>query len=105
VYQVEQTGVSDLLSQSINNTVDDVFELAEKAIDHVSRRCPIEATGQPTSRILTFSFDGTNTVDVLIMVKKLHISPGGLCSRVYVGEDGANTSKSSKIEARTLKQC
>jgi hypothetical protein len=44
-----------------------VFEVGEEAIDRVSRRRSIEATGQPDDRVLKFPLNRTNPVDVLVV--------------------------------------
>jgi len=44
-----------------------VFEVGEEAIDRVSRRRSIEATAEPDDRVLEFSRDWTDAVDVLVV--------------------------------------
>jgi len=66
VGQVEQAAAGGLLDER-SNLVDDVFEVGEEAIDRVSRRRSIEATAEPDDRVLEFSRDWTDAVDVLVV--------------------------------------
>jgi len=56
-----------LLDEAVEDLVDDVFEVGEEAIDRVSRRRSIEATAEPDDRVLEFSRDWTDAVDVLVV--------------------------------------
>ena len=50
----------------VEHLANDVFEVGKEAIDRVSRRGSIEPTAQPDNRVLKFSFNGTDDVDVLV---------------------------------------
>jgi len=67
VGQVEQAAKRGLLDESVKDVVNNVFEVGEKAIDHVSRRRSIEAAAQPNDRVPKLSFNGTNAVDVVVV--------------------------------------
>jgi len=55
-----------LLDEVVEHLANDVFEVGKEAIDRVSRRGSIEPTAQPDNRVLKFSFNGTDDVDVLV---------------------------------------
>ncbi|WP_092902960.1 hypothetical protein [Halostagnicola kamekurae] len=48
-----------LLDEPVEDFVDDVFEVSDKAIDRVSRRRSIEPPAQPNDRVLKLSFNET----------------------------------------------
>jgi len=64
--QVEQAARRGLLDESVKDLVNDVFEVAEKAIDRISRRWSIEARAQLDDRVSKLLFNRTNAVDVLV---------------------------------------
>jgi hypothetical protein len=55
-----------LLDEPVEDFVNDVFEVGEKAIDRVSRRRSIEATAEPDNGVVQFSCNRTDTVDALL---------------------------------------
>jgi len=65
--QVEQAAAGGLPRRGGRRPVDDVFEVGEEAIDRVPRRRSIEATAEPDDRVLEFSRDWTDAVDVLVV--------------------------------------
>jgi len=44
-----------------------MFEIGEKAIDHISGRRSIAATAQPDNRVLKLSFNQPNPVDIAVV--------------------------------------
>jgi len=97
VGQVEQAAAGGLLDEAVEDLVDDVFEVGEEAIDRVSRRRSIEATAEPDDRVLEFSRDWTDAVDVLVVAVQERSEE---CWWVMIScsppASGANTSNSSR---------
>jgi len=97
VGQVEQAAAGGLLDEAVEDLVDDVFEVGEEAIDRVSRRRSIEATAEPDDRVLEFSRDWTDAVDVLVVAVQERSEE---CWWVMIScsprRAGANTSNSSR---------
>jgi hypothetical protein len=56
-----------LLDEPIEDLVNDVFEIGEKAIDCVSGRRSIEATAEPDDRVLEFTCNWPDTIDILVV--------------------------------------
>jgi len=84
-----------------------VFEVGEAAINRISRRRFIEATTEPDNRVLNFSCDWTNAVDVRVVaveerseefwwVMVLRSPP--------VSED-EHDELTEKLELKVVKQC
>ena len=65
--QVEQAAAGGLLDEVVEDLVDDVFEVGEKAIDRVSRRRSIESAAEPDERALNLLCDGSDAVNVLVV--------------------------------------
>ena len=67
VGQVEQAARRGLLDEVVEDLVNDMFEVGEKAIDRVSRRRSIKPAAKPDERVLKLSCNGMDAVDVLII--------------------------------------
>lgn len=67
ISHVEQATAGGLLDEVVEHLINDVFELSEKAIDRISQRWSIEPTTEPDERVLEFSFNGADTVNVLVV--------------------------------------
>ncbi len=66
VHGVEQAAVRGLLNEPVEDVVDDVFEVGEKAINRVSGWWVVESA-VPYGVVLEFSRDRTCAVDVLVV--------------------------------------
>jgi len=57
-----------LLDEVIEDLVDDVFEIGEKAIDRRRETRSLEAAAKPDGRILKLLCNGSDAVDVLVVI-------------------------------------
>jgi len=77
--------------------VDDVFEVGEEAIDRVSTAVDRSHTAEPDDRVLEFSRDWTDAVDVLVVaVQERSEECWWVMICVRPPASGANTSNSSR---------
>ena len=64
---VDQAAGGGLLEESVEDIVNDVFEISEKPINSVSRRGVVESAVVPDKAMLEFSCDWASAVDVLVV--------------------------------------
>jgi hypothetical protein len=78
VRQVEQAADGGLLDESVEDIVNNVFEVGEKPVNRVSGWRFVEAAIVPDEAVLEFSCDWTRTVDILVVaVQKATKEVGG----------------------------
>jgi len=64
---VEQAASGGLLDESVEDMINDVFEISKKSVNGVSRWRFVESTVVPDKAVLEFSCDWTSAVDVLVV--------------------------------------
>ncbi|WP_434523266.1 hypothetical protein [Halorubrum sp. AS12] len=64
---VEQAAGGGLLDEPVEDIVDNVFEIGEKAVNRVPRRRFVESTVVPDEAVLEFSCNRTCAVDILVV--------------------------------------
>jgi hypothetical protein len=67
VRNLKQAANRGLLDKSVENVVDDVFNIGEKSINRISRWRFIESTVLPDKTVLEFSCNWTCAIDILII--------------------------------------
>jgi hypothetical protein len=86
-----------LFYETVEDVVNDVFEVSKKTIDHIPRRRSIEATAKPDNRVLKPSFGRPITGNIFVVaVEEVFHYLGGSCSRIRPISAGANTSNLSR---------
>jgi len=97
--------LSGLLDEPFEDILNNGDEVGEKATDLVSRRRSIEPTAQPDHRVPKLSCNGSNAVDVLVIVKKTAHQCGwfvvSCLRRLHWGE---HVELSEKLKEEMLKQ-
>ncbi len=94
---VEQATDGGLLDESVEDIVDNVFEVGEKPVNRVSGWRFVESTVVPDKAVLKFSCNRTRAVDILVVaVQKAAKEVWWLVNSCSPLEAGANTSYSRR---------
>jgi hypothetical protein len=97
VGQVEQAAGGGLLDESVEEIVDDVFEIGERPVNRVSGWWFVEAAVVPDEAVLEFSCNRPCSVDVLVVaVQKAAKEVWWLVYSCSPPLRGANTSYASR---------
>ena len=68
VRRIKQAAGGGLLNESVEDIVDSVFEIGEKAINSVSGWRVVESAVVPGEAVLKFSCNRTRAVDILVVI-------------------------------------
>jgi hypothetical protein len=67
ICQVEQAADGGLLDESVEDIIDDVFEVGENPVNRVSGWRLVETAVVPDEAALEFSCDRTSAIDILVV--------------------------------------